>query len=148
MGEKIPLKFLPEDMRIGKLWSQYDEKDEDEKIRLKEHEFEFCIDDIGTGWEYVHIVLDGIVKHYRVSYIGPTVRDFVKYIFTMRDDQADEFVWLDEPGEYRWLLSRQGDSIYLEAPGICEGFFMDYEDFKARIRAGFEYMYKWPQELK
>ena len=111
-----------------------------------DHCFEFIIDDVGSGWEYVHVILDKeIERKYRVNYIGPAVTGFVRTVMTMEPNQLKEFTWLDEPSyiEYPWLLSRQDDVIYIEAPDIEDGFFLSYEFFKTQIRKGFEDMYRW-----
>ena len=64
---------------------------------------------------------------------------------TLEPMQTEEFIWSDEPSyiEYPWVLSRCNDVIYVEAPKIDEGFFLDYNYMKQQIRKGFEYMYKW-----
>ncbi len=132
--------------QIEKIWTEYFKADPEDRDKIMDHTFEFVIDDIGSGWEYVHIVLDGdIERNYRVSYIGPTVTDFVRMVMTLGPKQLQQFSWLDEPSyiEYSWLLSRQEDVVYVEAPGIEEGFFISYDDLKKQIRKGFEEMYKW-----
>ena len=132
--------------KIEKKWSEFDRADEPGRKQLTDHVFEFIIDDIGSGWEYVHIVLDkDIERNCRISYIGPTVKSFVRTVMTLEPAQTEEFVWSDEPSyiEYPWILSRRDDVIYVEAPDIEEGFFLDYDYFRKQIRKGFEYMYKW-----
>ena len=131
---------------IDKKWAEYNNADTETKRQMTDHSFEFIIDDIGSGWEYVRIVLDGnIERNYRVSYIGPTVTGFVRTVMTLEPNGSTEFSWSDEPSyiEYPWLFSRQDDVIYVEAPKIENGFFIDYGYFKDQIRKGFEYMYKW-----
>ena len=132
--------------RIGRIWTDFFREDEKKRRQLTDHSFEFIIDDISSGWEYVRIVLDEETERkYRVSYIGPTVKSFVRTVMTAGPIQRTEFVWLDEPSyiKYPWLFSRQNDAIHIEAPDIEEGFFLYYEYFKAQVRKGFEYMYKW-----
>lgn len=132
--------------RIEKKWAKYNSADTETRRRMTGHTFEFIIDDIGSGWEYVRVILDGdIEEHYRVSYIGPTVTSFVRTVMTLEPMQTEEFVWSDEPSyiEYPWILSRRNDVIYVEAPKIDKGFFLNYDYLKKQIRNGFEYMYKW-----
>ena len=132
--------------RIGKIWTDFYKEDPEKRNKLTDHCFEFIIDDIGSGWEYVRIVLDkDTERKYRVSYIGPTVKAFVRTMMTLGATQLEEFTWLDEPSyiQYPWIVSRQSDVIYIEAPEIEEGFFLNYEYFKAQIRKGFEEMYRW-----
>ncbi|MBR5754453.1 MAG: hypothetical protein IKX97_01320 [Erysipelotrichaceae bacterium] len=131
---------------INNRWTAFFDADSETRKKLTDHSFEFIIDDIGSGWEYVRVILDGdIERNYRVSYIGPTVKSFVRLAMTLNEDQTEEFTWLDEPSyiEYSWLLSRKGDVVYVEAPDIDEGFFLEYDYLKSQIRSGFEYMYKW-----
>ena len=131
---------------INNRWAAFFDADSETRKKLTDHSFEFIIDDIGSGWEYVRVILDGdIERNYRVSYIGPTVKSFVRLAMTLNEDQTEEFTWLDEPSyiEYSWLLSRKGDVVYVEAPDIDEGFFLEYDYLKSQIRSGFEYMYKW-----
>lgn len=131
---------------VGKKWAMFIEADSEKRSDLIDHSFEFFIDDIGSGWEYVRIILDKeIERNYRVSYIGPTVKDFVRMVFTLDPLSLKQFTWSDEPSyiEYPWLISRHNDVVYIEAPKIEEGFFLNYEYFKDQIRKGFEYMYKW-----
>ena len=132
--------------RVGVKWAEFIASDNNKKSKLIDHSFEFFIDDIGSGWEYVRIVLDKETeRNFRVSYIGPTVRDFVRVAMTLQPLSLVQFSWSDEPSyiEYPWVLSRHNDVIYIEAPDIEEGFFLNYEYFKKQIRKGFEYMYKW-----
>ena len=131
---------------IDRKWTEFNNADEKTRKRLMDHSFEFIIDDVGSGWEYVRIILDqDIERSYRVSYIGPTVTDFVRTLMTLDPMQTEEFIWSDEPSyiEYPWILSRRKDVIYVKAPKIEEGFFISYDYLKSQIRKGFEYMYKW-----
>ncbi len=132
--------------KIGRIWTAYEDADAETQKRLTDHSFDFHIDDIGSGWEYVRIVFDGnIERNYRVSYIGPTVTDFVRMAMTLGPNDTEQFSWSDEPSyiEYPWLLSRRNDIVYVEAPKIDHGFFLRYNDLKEQIRNGFEHMYKW-----
>ncbi|MBQ6479193.1 MAG: hypothetical protein IJI44_07505 [Erysipelotrichaceae bacterium] len=131
---------------IREIWTEFNNTDPEDRKKIMDHTFEFIIDDIGSGWEYVSIILDEKIKrNYRVSYIGPTVTGFVRTFMTLGLNQTEQFTWLDEPSyiEYPWLLSRQKDVIYVEAPGIKKGFYISYDYLKKQIRKGFEEMYKW-----
>ena len=131
---------------IGRKWSEFNSADAETRRRLIDHSFDFIIDDIGSGWEYVRIILDeNIERNYRVSYIGPTVKSFVLTVMTLDAEQTEEFTWSDELSyiEYPWILSRRNNVIYVKAPKIEEGFFLNYDYLKRQIRKGFEYMYKW-----
>ena len=131
---------------IDRKWAEFNSADAETRKRLTDHSFEFIIDDVGSGWEYVRVILDeNIERSYRVSYIGPTVTGFVRTVMTLDPMQTEEFIWSDEPSyiEYPWILSRRNEVIYVKAPKIEEGFFISYDDLKTQIRKGFEYMYKW-----
>ena len=131
---------------IDRKWAEFNSADAETRKRLMDHSFEFIIDDVGSGWEYVRVILDeNIERSYRVSYIGPTVTGFVRTVMTLDPMQTEEFIWSDEPSyiEYPWILSRRNEVIYVKAPKIEEGFFISYDDLKTQIRNGFEYMYKW-----
>ena len=131
---------------IDRIWNIFNSTDVKTRKRMMDHSFEFIIDDVGSGWEYVRVILDqDIERNYRVSYIGPTVTGFVRTVMTLDPDQTEEFIWSDEPSyiEYPWILSRRNDVIYIKAPKIEKGFFLSYDYLKKQIRKGFEYMYKW-----
>jgi hypothetical protein len=97
-------------------------------------DFAFCIDDIGAGWEYIRFELGGkTVSSFRASYIGPGVRSFVDEVANMKEKENKEFVFLDEPGQHTVFLSRRRDNIYIELPGMDEGFFIRYNAFADKI---------------
>ena len=121
--------------RLKNIWKRFRtsgmQKDIDE--HPEKHTFEFSVDE-GVGWEYVDYVVDG--KHSgscRVSYIGPDVDRFIEFVENLSDGKSDEFFWYDEPGEYRWFVSRKGDYVYIEAPRIENGFFLNYDYFVSQL---------------
>ena len=129
-----------------KKWNQYLRADQSAKNRFTNHKIDFIIDDVGFGWEYVRVILDEKQENnYRISYIGPTVKDFVICVMRLASNESEQFTWYDEPSyiEYTWLLSRQADILYVEAPGFSKGFFIKYADFIDSVRKGYEAMYKW-----
>lgn len=129
---------------VSRKWEQYNSADFRERLALLRHEFEMHIDDVGVGWEYVHITLDHETsKSYRISYIGPDVRQFVSMVFSLGLNETAQFTWCNEPGEYTWLLSRQDPALYVEAPGIEEGFFIRYNAFRDALLSGYEEKYGW-----
>ena len=117
--------------RLKSIWRSFETSDlpKDLKARPEKHAFEFSVDE-GVGWEYVSYVINGKETGFcRVSYIGPDVSRFVERVENLADGKTEHFTWYDEPGEYHWLLSRKGDYIYVEAPGIEQGFFLIYDYF-------------------
>lgn len=67
---------------------------------MTDHTFSFHIDDIGTGWEYVHFVFDGEEFGFRISYIGPGISDFAEAMSSLKEKESKIFTWYDEPGGY------------------------------------------------
>ena len=100
------------------------------------HTFEFSVD-YGCGWEYVSYTLDDTEEGYcRVSYIGLDVIDLIRAVEALEFNKPCEFFWFDEPGEYRWFLLRKNEFVYVEAPGIEEGFFLYYDYFLSQLKRG------------
>ena len=123
-------------------WQYFRECSPQKRKRMFKKSFAFCIDDIGAGWEYIHFELSGeTVSSFRVSYIGPGVRAFAETVADMKEKENTEFVFLDEPGEHRVFLSRRKDNIYVELPGMEEGFFLRYAVFKDKILEEFRKYY-------
>ena len=115
-------------------WQYFRECSPQKRKRMLKKSFAFCIDDIGAGWEYIHFELGGeTVSSFRASYIGPGVRAFAETVADLKEKENTEFVFMDEPGEHRVFLSRRKENIYVELPGMEEGFFLRYAAFKDRI---------------
>lgn len=120
--------------RAADKWAYYRECTPKKRKKLSDHEFAFRIDDTGAGWEYVHFELDGkTVSSFRISYIGPDVRSFVECTKNLKEKDFEAFVFLDEPGEHIVLLSRRQEKIYVELPGMEDGFFLRYDMFVEKI---------------
>ena len=73
------------------------------------------------------------MSSFRISYIGPDVRAFVECVTALKEKDFEEFVFLDEPGEHHVLLSRRQEKIYIELPGMEDGFFLRYDVFVEKI---------------
>ena len=126
---------------VSEKWERFMKCSDQEKEKLLDHTFSFCIDDVGSGWEYIHFDLDGEnIASCRVSYIGPDLHAFFNSISDLKEDDFEELVFLDEPGEYRFLFSRRNEYIYIEMPDMEEGFFLKYDYFMDRVSEEF---YKW-----
>ena len=126
------------DRKVQRIWQSFKDVGQEKQTELIGHIFSFHIDDIGTGWEYVHFVLDDDGFGFRISYIGPGVSDFVRYSTHLEKNETGTFTWYDEPGEYNWLLSRRDDVIYIEAPFRKNGFFLRYDYFKDQVNEGWK----------
>ena len=121
--------------RLKRIWRDFESSGMCKELEThpEKHTFEFSVG-IGVGWEYVDYVVNGKkAGSCRVSYIGPDVSKFVDCVRNLGDGDTEYFIWYDEPGEYQWLLSRNGEYIYIEAPGIKGGFFLDYDYFVAQL---------------
>ena len=123
-------------------WQYFRECSPQKRRRMLKKSFAFCIDDIGAGWEYIHFELSGeTVSSFRVSYIGPGVRAFAETVENLKEKENTEFVFMDEPGEHIVFLSRRNDKIYVELPGMEEGFFQRYAVFRDKITEEFRKYY-------
>lgn len=119
---------------ISEKWNSFRKSGKAQRKRMLDHSFRFCIDDIGTGWEYIHFELDGkTVDSFRVSYIGATVRDFVSCVTEMKERDFKEIVFMSEPGEYSLLFSRRKELVYIRLPHMEDGFFLRYDVFVESI---------------
>ena len=137
---------MNEDIRARTVekWKIFREGDSRKRKKLTGHAFSFCIDDIGSGWEYIHFELDGkAVCSCRVSYIGPDVHAFVRTVTELKEKDFLEFAFLDEPGEYDFVFSRRGDAVYIELPRMEDGFFLKYDYFVERVMEGFHNAYRY-----
>ena len=127
---------------IAERWQYYRTRKSQRKRNLVNHESAFRVDDVGAGWEYVHFELDGkTVGSYRVSYIGPGVRDFVETVTHMKEKDYQEVVFCSEPGEYVLQFSRRGDNIYVWLPSMEDGFFLKYDAFVDQVTEEFNRVY-------
>ena len=126
------------DKKMAGIWQSFRDVGHEKQGKLIDHTFSFHIDDIGAGWEYVHFVLDNEEFGFRISYIGPGVSDFVESMTSLQKTESTDFTWYDEPGEYTWLVSRQDDIVYVEAPTGEESFFLKYEYFREQILDGYK----------
>ena len=123
---------------MQRIWQSFRDVGIEKQCKLTDHTFSFFIDDIGTGWEYVHFVLDNHKFGFRISYIGPGISDFVESMTSLRNGESKDFTWYDEPGEYTWLVSRLDDNVYVEAPSVRNSFFLKYEYFRNQIQEGYK----------
>ena len=129
--------------RAAEKWKMFREAGSRKRKRLLDHTFEFCIDDVGSGWEYIHFELDGrSTGTYRVSYIGPDVHAFVNAVTGLKEKDFMEFTFLDEPGQYDLLFSKRQENIYIELDGFEDGFFLRYNYFTEKITEGLHRCYR------
>ena len=111
-------------------WEYFRGCNQNKRKKLLRHDFKFCLDDVGAGWEYVHFELDGKdVSSFRISYIGPGVKDFVECATSLKEKENIGFTFYDEPGEHTVFMSRRQDKIYIELPYMDKGFFLRYGAF-------------------
>ena len=124
--------------KVQRIWQAFRNVGQEKQTGLTDHIFSFHIDEVGAGWEYVHFILDDEGFGFRISYIGPSVTDFVKSMTTLKKKESKEFTWYDEPDEYTWIVSRLNDIVYVEPPISEDGFYLKYEYFKDQILEGYK----------
>ena len=128
--------------KAAEKWQYFRDCKPQKRKKLLKKDFAFRIDDIGAGWEYIHFELGGkTVSSFRVSYIGPGVRSFAEEAASMKEKENKEFVFMDEPGQHTVFLSRRKENIYIELPGMDEGFFLRYAMFVEKIMEEFRKYY-------
>ena len=119
---------------IAEKWEYFRECSPQKRKRMLNKKFAFVIEDVGAGWEYIRFELGGrTVSSFRASYIGPGARAFAEEAADLKEKENREFVFMDEPGEHCVLMSRRKDNIYVELPGMDEGFFLRYRVFVEKI---------------
>ena len=145
MGKKERLERQAEKKAgVDKKWEYFKKCSKEKRESLLSHTFAFCIDDIGSGWEYIHFELDGkTAASYRVSYIGPDVHAFFRIVTDMEETDFKKIVFYDEPGEYPLLFSRRNDVIYVKLYGMEDGVFLKYDDFIKQITEEFRKWYRY-----
>ena len=136
-------------LRVDEKWREFDRADWLTKLGLMRHGFSMHIDRVDGVWEDVHIVLDERRRQdYRVAKpmgysTGSSVMAFVRFLFGLGEKETKRFSWSAVWGTQTWLLSRKYSALYVEAPGVEEGFFIRYRDFREACLAALEQQYGW-----
>lgn len=84
----------------------------------------------GTGWARVHISDDASAATIRASHLNDALGLLLEAVDRLLQGAIEaRCSWADEPGEYRWIIERDGDQANLrvlafhdtESPGPEEG---------------------------
>jgi len=73
---------------------------------------EFAYELVGTGWAAAHITHGDQTVEITASYLSDALGDLLLAVWTLTEGETDaRYSWDEEPGEYRWLFHRDGDSV-------------------------------------
>lgn len=115
------------------VWRFFDKLSREERIQELTHRFWVNGRIDGVGWATIKIFLDGDSTRFRISYIGASPRDFIKFVAQIADGDDETFGWSSEPGWYPWTIQRRGGVFYVNPPQLGENFFIAREDFLAAL---------------
>jgi hypothetical protein len=79
-------------------------------------QFELTYKLIGSGWADARVFADGCGVSMIISYLSDAPGDMMRAVialFNQPDGGRVQFSWEDEPGEYRWIIDRIGDTVTL-----------------------------------
>ena len=136
-------------MMVVEPWERYRRADRREKLALLRHSFSMYIAHADKTYEDLHIVLDG---HTELKYMinkaaavsdDYTVRGFVRFVFALGEGETKTFAWVTADGIKEWILSRDDAVLYVNVPGLGEGFFIRYLEFRDECFAAYEKRYGW-----
>ena len=66
----------------------------------------------GTGWSEASLRVGEQVVHLTASYLGDALGDFLTAIVLLTEGAGDvRASWQEEPGECRFVLTREGDVV-------------------------------------
>ena len=133
--------------RACKQWDRYSCADWEGKLCLMRHSFSVKIVHTNEFAEFVSYALDGKkIQEFRLprpggDESGSFVRDFVRFVFSLGPGETKLFRLIKGKSEFTWLLSREGWTLYVDAPGISDGFFIRYGVFRDAWFAEYERVY-------
>ena len=129
---------------VAKRWKFYKKCNAEKKQKLVDHTFKLVIDDVGSGWEYIHWELDGAnVNECRISDVGTTVHGLFYTLQEMGPQDVQEIVFCHEPGESSCIFARRNDIICIELPGMDKAIYLQFEYFMNQIEEEFYRWYKY-----
>ena len=102
-------------------------------------------DDIIEG---LYIVLDGntALKYWVNKAViddSHSMKGFARFAFELKEGETKTFAWVTEDGIKEWILSRDKTALYVDIPGLKEGFFVRYWDFRDECFKAYEKRYGW-----
>ena len=136
-------------MMVVEPWERYRRADRREKLALLRHSFSMYIPHADRGYEFLRIVLDDRAElEYSVNKAAAvsddyTLRGFVRFVFALKEGETKTFAWVTADGIKEWILSRDDAVLYVNAPGLGEGFFIRYLEFRDECFAAYEKCYGW-----
>ena len=142
--EETSLKEL-----VAEQWDMYRRADWKGKLDLMRHRLSMHIaysDDIFEG---LYIVLDGHtgLKYWVDKAVvvddSHSMKGFVRFVFELGEGETKLFIWVTSDGNKEWILSRDKAALYIDVPGLKEGFFVRYRDFRDECFAAYEKHYGW-----
>jgi len=71
---------------------------------------------VGRGWARAYISAGECEITLTISYLSDALRDLARAVISLFDSRSNgeaNCCWHTEPGEYRWLMKRQGDAVML-----------------------------------
>lgn len=136
-------------MMVVEPWERYRCADRRERLALLRHSFSMYIPHADRGYEFLRIVLDDRAElEYSVNKAAAvsddyTLRGFVRFVFALKEGETKLFTWVTAHGNKEWILSRDDAVLYVNAPGLGEGFFIRYLEFRDECFAAYEKRYGW-----
>ena len=136
-------------MMVVEPWERYRRADRREKLALLRHSFSMYIPHADRGYEFLRIVLDDRAElEYSVNKAAAvsddyTLRGFVRFVSALGEGETKTFAWVTADGIKEWILSRDDAVLYVNAPGLGEGFFIRYLEFRDECFAAYEKRYGW-----
>lgn len=77
--------------------------------------FEFDYKLTGSGWSEARIADDDGHAIVTASYLSDALRSLLEAVALVVEGQAEaRFSWDEEPGEYRWVLTREADALIIK----------------------------------
>ena len=136
-------------MMVAEPWDAYHRADHREKLALLRHTFSMNIAHADKTYENLHIVLDDRAElKYMVNKAAAvsddyTVREFIRFVFALKEGETKLFTWVTAHGNKEWILSRDSAVLYVDVPEFGEGFFIRYGVFRDECFAAYEKIYVW-----
>lgn len=122
------------DGRYEQCWEDFVRMDPEERQAALDHSLEISVSSMAHGWQDVEIAIDGQKMWCHISSaIGPDYDDFAQAVADMGICDSLSFTWAQEPGSYRWHISRICDVAYVCAPisktGSVPAVYLRWDDF-------------------
>ena len=130
-------------------WDMYRRADWKGKLDLMRHKLSLHIAYSDDVFEGLYIVLDGhtALKYWVNKAVvvddSHSLKGFVRFVFELKEGETKLFTWVTSDGEKEWILSRDKAALYVDIPGLKEGFFIRYHEFRDECFKAYEKRYDW-----